>query len=440
MFIDSLQNRDSKTIAGLQKLRFFPNSVVGGHGCHVIEEDGRHLLDFSASWGAASLGYAHPAVVDAVSSAIKNQAGASILSTVNQPAVELAERLLDIVPGTQDHRVWLGHSGSDAIEAALRSIMAATNRSRIISFVGAYHGGTSGSMSISGHSSQAGASKHSGSLFLPYPDPYRPFMGDATGQKVLELLDYHLSTDCPADQVAALFVEPIMSDGGLIVPPPGFLKAIERRLRPHGVLIVCDEVKVGMGRTGMWHCFEHENICPDIVVLGKGLGGGLPLSAVVGPEKILNIAQAFAMETTCGNPVCASAGLRVIKTIQEEHLIENATEQGNFILTELRNWADSCSLVGDVRGRGLVIGIELVKEDKDRTPAVSETAKVVYRAYELGLVVYYVGLNSNVLELTPPLVLSRSEASRGVDILKQAITDVAQGRVPDEKIKGFQGW
>lgn len=440
MLINSLQNRDSKTISGLQKLRFFPNSIVGGHGCHVIEEDGRQLLDFSASWGAASLGYAHPAVVDAVSCAVKNQAGASILSAVNQPAVELAERLLKIVPSIQDNRVWLGHSGSDAIEAALRSIMAATNRSRIISFVGAYHGGTTGSMSISGHSSQAAAPKYSGSLFLPYPDPYRPFMGDVTGQKVLDLLDYHLSTDCPADQIAALFVEPIMSDGGLIVPPPGFLKAIESRLRPHGVLIVCDEVKVGMGRTGMWYCFEHENINPDIVVMGKGLGGGLPLSAVVGPEKILNVAQAFAMETTCGNPVCASAGLSVLKTIQNEKLIEHATETGNYILTELRKWADSCSLVGDIRGRGLAIGIELVKDDKDRMPAVTETAKVVYRAYELGLIVYYVGLNSNVLELTPPLVLSQSEASQGIEILKQAITDVEHGLVPDEKIEGYQGW
>jgi 4-aminobutyrate aminotransferase len=440
MVLDSLQNRDSNTIAGLQKLRFFPNSIVGGHGCHVVEEDGRELLDFSAGWGAASLGYAHPALVDAVSCAVQNQAGASILSAVNQPAVELAEQLLKIVPGGQDNRVWLGHSGSDANEAALRSIMVATNRPRIISFFGAYHGGTSGSMSISGHSSQAGAPKHSGALFLPYPDPYRPFMGDATGQKILELLDYHLSTDCPADQTAALFVEPIMSDGGLIVPPPGFLKAIESRLRPHGVLIVCDEVKVGMGRTGMWHCFEHENICPDVVVMGKGLGGGLPLSAVVGPKKILDIAQSFAMETTCGNPVCASAGLSVLETIQKDSLIQHAAETGNYILTELRKWADSCSLVGDVRGRGLVIGIELVKDDKDRTPAASETAKVVYRAYELGLILYYVGLNSNVLELTPPLVINRSEAGQGVEILKQAINDVECGRVPDKKIEGFQGW
>jgi 4-aminobutyrate aminotransferase len=440
MGVDSLQTRDRKTIAGLQKLRFFPNSIVAGHGCHVVEEDGRHLLDFSASWGAASLGYAHPAVVDAVSGALKHQAGASILSAVNQPAVELAEQLLEIVPGRQDNRVWLGHSGSDAIEAGLRSIMAASDRSRIISFVGAYHGGTTGSMSISGHSSQAAAPKYSGSLFLPYPDPYRPFMGDETGQKILELLDYHLSTDCPADQIAAVFIEPIMSDGGLIVPPPGFLRGLESRLRPHGVLIVCDEVKVGMGRTGMWHCFEHENIRPDMVVMGKGLGGGLPLSAVVGPEKILNIAQAFAMETTCGNPVCASAGLSVLKTIQQDHLIEHAAETGNYMITELRKWADTCSLVGDVRGRGLAIGIELVKNDKDRTPAVSETAKVVFRAYELGLIIYYVGMNSNVLEMTPPLILSHSEASQGLNILKQAITDVEHGRVADKKIEGYQGW
>lgn len=437
---NSLQSRDSMTIAGLQKLRFSPNSVIRGQGCYLEEEDGRRLLDFSASWGAASLGYAHPAIVDAVSSAVQNQAGASILSAVNQPAIELAEKLLEIVPNTQNNRVWLGHSGSDAIDATLRSIMASTGRSRIISFIGAYHGGTTGSMSISGHSCQAASPKFPGTLFLPYPNPYRPFMGDSTGQAILELLDYHLSSDCPPNEVAAIFIEPIMSDGGLIIPPLGFLKALESRLRPHDVIIVCDEVKVGLGRSGMLHCFQHENINPDIIVLGKGLGGGLPLSAVVGPEKILNYAQAFAMQTTCGNPVCASAGLGVLKTILDEGIIEHTKTTGNFLLNELQKWAHNCSLIGDIRGRGFVIGIELIKNKDNRLPAVLETAKVVYRAYELGLVIYYVGLNSNVLELTPPLILSQKEGLQGIEILKQAILDVENGLVPDEKIENFKGW
>ncbi|MEJ2165218.1 MAG: aspartate aminotransferase family protein [Desulfobacterales bacterium] len=436
----SLQARDAAAIADIQKLRFFPHSIVAGEGTRLIEEDGRRLLDLSASWGAASLGYAHPALQGALTAAIGKQPGASILSAVNQPAVELAEKLLSIVPGPAQRRVWLGHSGSDANEAALRAIMAASGRSRILSFVGAYHGGTAGSMSISGHSSQAGAAKLAGSLFLPYPNPYRPFLNDPTGNSVLELLDYHLNADCPAEEVAAIFIEPIMSDGGLIVPPPGFFKGIEDRLRPHGALIVCDEVKVGLGRSGKLHCFQHEGVIPDIVTFGKGLGGGIPLSAVVGPADILNVAQAFALETTCGNPISASAGLAVLKTIEDEHLSDHAAEIGAWLLQGLKDMAGRHPLIGDVRGRGLVIGIELVRDKSTREPAPVETAKVVYRAYELGAVVYYVGLFSNVLELTPPLILSRPEAEDALQILEQAISDVEQGRVPDEKISGFKGW
>ena len=231
-----------------------------------------------------------------------------------------------------------------------------------------------------------------------------------------------------------------MSDGGLIVPPSGFLKAIEDRLRPHGALVVCDEVKVGLGRTGKWHCFQHEEIAPDVVTFGKGLGGGLPLSAAVGPAHILDVAQAFALETTCGNPISASAGLAVLATIEKENLPAHAAEIGHQLLSGFRAMAGRHPLMGDVRGRGLVLGIELVKDQGTREPASIETAKVVYRAYELGAVLYYVGLHSNVLELTPPLILRRREAEEALEILDQAITDVEQGRVSDEKIRHFQGW
>jgi 4-aminobutyrate aminotransferase len=253
-------------------------------------------------------------------------------------------------------------------------------------------------------------------------------------------LDYHLAADCPPEDVAAVFVEPIMSDGGLIVPPAGFLKAVEDRLRPHDALIVCDEVKVGLGRSGKWHCFLHEGITPDVVTFGKGLGGGLPLSAVVGPADILDVTQAFAMETTCGNPISASAGLAVLKTIGEKNLPDRAVEIGRQLLSGFQDMANRHQMIGDVRGRGLALGIELVKNKRSREPAPVETAKVVYRAYELGAVLYYVGMHSNVLELTPPLVLRRREAEEALEILNQSITDVERGRVSDEKIRDFQGW
>jgi 4-aminobutyrate aminotransferase len=436
----TLYERDERALSKLQKLRFFPLAVTGGEGCYLIDETGRRLLDFSASWGAASLGHAHPALRQAVDRAIASQAGASTLSAANEPAIRLAEKLLERIPGGVDQRVWLGHSGSDANETVARAVVAATGRRRIISFAGAYHGGTAGSMAISAHSVQKHAVRASGLHVIPYADPYHPYGHDSTGGRIIEELEASFQNDCPPSEVAALFVEPIMSDGGLIVPAPGFMKRLAELCRSHGILIVSDEVKVGMGRSGRFNCIEHENVRPDILVLGKGLGGGLPLSAAIGPAEIMNFAPSFSMQTLHGNPICAAAGSAVLDTLSKERLIDNAAEVGARLQTGLKALAGRHEIIGDVRGRGLAIGVELVADRQTRTAAKKQTAQLVYRAFELGLVLYYVGANSNVLEMTPPLTLSAEEAEDAISILDQALADVAQGRVADGIAAGFEGW
>lgn len=434
----SLGERDARVIANIARLRFSPLSLIGGRGNRLVEEGGRELLDLSASFGPAILGYSHPAITQAVAAACANMAGASLLAFPNENAVALAEELLRLTPGSGERRVWFGHSGSDANDCAMRVVQAATGRSRFISFIGSYHGNLSGSMSVSGHTAMTHSLPRAGLLLLPYPDLYHPRF---SAEDVLKLLDYQFATTCPPQQVAAIFIEPLMADGGLIVPPAGFLAAIQQRCRRHGIQIIVDEVKVGLARSGRLHCFQHEELQPDLVVFGKGLGGGLPISALIGPKSIMDHAPAFALQTTAGNPVTTAAARAVLRAIAEEGLVERAHRIGAALSAALRALSARQSMIGDVRGRGLALGVELVSDRTSREPVpVSTTAKVIYRAYQLGAVFFYVGLRGNVLELTPPLTLDIAEAEQGVAIIDQALTDVTRGMVSDAEVAPFMMW
>jgi 4-aminobutyrate aminotransferase len=432
--------RDAASVAGIEKLRFGPFAIKSGEGNTLVTEDGRRLIDFSASWGAASLGHGHPAIVDAVTRTLKSMPSASILSTTHEPGVALAEKLLSITPGGDDRRVWFGHSGSDANETVIRAIEAATGKKRVIAFIGAYHGGTALSMSVSGHTAQSHAAPRPGLFLLPYPNTYRPHFPGQVGEVALAQLDYLLATVCPPHDTAAIIFEAIQADGGLLVPPPGFIAAIAERAKRHGILLVCDEVKVGLARTGMMHAFDADGVVPDLISFGKGLGGGLPLSAVVGPASILDRTTAFAMQTLCGNPVSCAAGLAVLETIEHEKLTANTTARGQQLMDGLKKLAEKHPLIGDIRGRGLAIGVELVTDRTSKEPASKACQKIVYRCFELGLLVFYVGMKSNVLELTPPLTLTEQEAAEGLAILDQAIDDVTADRVPDAAIAAYAGW
>ncbi len=349
-----------------------------------------------------------------------------------------------MVPGPGDRRVYLGHAGSDANDVALRACRHATGRRRVVTFEHSYHGGIGLAMGVSGVHVESGTQAASDSTFVPYPDPLRPHSPGAQGvaDASLQAVEAELSQN----DVACLIVEPILADGGLVVPPDGFLSSLQELCSRFSVPLICDEVKVGLGRPGLLHAFQHDGVTPDIVTFGKSLGGGLPLSAAVGPAAILDGPTASALLTTAGNPICTAAGRAVLRTLVAEDLPAAAAAAGARLMAGLREVANGSSSgddlagerIGDIRGRGLAIGVDLVADRQTLRRDFSLAQKTVYRAWQLGAVMYYVG--GNVLEITPPLVITDEEVDRAVDIVGQAIADAARGVVTDAEVAPYAGW
>jgi 4-aminobutyrate aminotransferase len=278
---------------------------------------------------------------------------------------------------------------------------------------------------------------------VPYPDAYRHPLGvDAAADEraVLEAIETALATTCPARETAAILIEPIQSDGGILAPSAAFLQGVEAICRRGGILLAIDEVKVGMGRTGTWAAHHASGVTPDLVILGKALGGGLPLSAVIGPAELLDAEPAMALFTTAGNPLSCAAALAAIQSSETRELLANAERVGAHLVAGLAGLRARHEAIGDIRGRGLVVGVDLVDDRATKAPATTVAAKVSFRAAELGLAVFLVGMHSNVLEITPPLCLTADDADEGVAILDRALSDVERGLVSDEAVAAYAGW
>lgn len=434
--------RDARFIGDAIKMRYTPFVLAGGEGSRLIDPEGRRFLDFSAIWSLANLGYSERRVRDAVVAQLDRTMVSGLNSTVNIPAGELAERLVELTPGAFEKKVWFGLSGSDASEAAQRLILRQTGKRRIISFIGSWHGTTDATMALSGH--PAFSSFGSAAVTkVPYPNPYRnPFGGDAknvTDQCLGFLEEYLFRTVCPPEDVAAIFVEGVQADSGDVVPPPDFLPKLRALCDRHDILLVLDEVKVGLGRTGAWYSYQHGGIAADVTLLGKSLGGGLPLSAIVARSEVLDVGTGLALYTISGNATSCAAGLATIDVIERDGLVARSAIGGARLssgLQALRRYDQ----VGDVRGLGMICGVELVEDRTSKKPDQRMAAKVVYRAWQLGLIVFYAGMWGNVIEITPPLILDDAEIDEGIAILDQAIADVLDGRVSDDDIATFAGW
>lgn len=439
------ERRDNELIADSLKLRYTPFAVARGEGAYLFDLDGRRYLDFSAGWAVAQLGYDDARVRQAIERQVRQTTFAGLISAINTPALDLAEKLISLTPGDFPRKVWFGQSGSDASEVAQRLVLRATGRRRLVSFIGSWHGTTDAAMGLSGHPSFAATPGGAHVTKAPYPNPYRPPFGDTgespeeLGERCLRFLeDYLFHTICPPQDVAAVFVEAVQSDAGDIVPPLTFLAGLRALCDRHGILLVVDEVKTGLGRTGRMFAFEHSGITPDLVLLGKALGGGLPMSAIVGRAEVLD-AGSGDLFTTVGNATCCAAGLATICALEEDGLIEQAAANGRYLHDRLAS-LEKYDIVGDVRGLGLIQGVELVRDRGSKAPHQPAAAKIVYRAWELGLILFYAGNWGNVLEITPPLVLTRDQIDEGVAILHQSIADVLAGKVSDEAVAPYAGW
>ena len=436
--------RDKNVISDVMKLRFYPFVAETGKGALLTDPDGKTYLDFSAGWGVANTGYSHPRVIKAVSRAVRKSSFLPTISVPNRESIELAEKLVTLMPGNFEKAVWYGHSGSDANEFIAKIVPFATGKSRILTFIGAYHGQSMGSYFMSGHPAQNRFIGGGNIVKLPYPYCYR-----CAFEKEKETCDlfclryienYIFEAVTSPDQIGAVVIEAIQCDGGDVVPAEGFLRGLEVLCRKYDILFIIDEVKIGFGRTGKMFGFENWGVTPDAIVVGKPIGGGQPLSAVVGRKELLNASVGMHLFTTAGNPVACAAAIENIAIIQEEKLAENAKVMGDYLLERFNQLKEKYPVIGDVRGKGLVVGVELVEDVKTKTPASEMAALVIYRAFELGLIIFVSGIKSNVLEITPPLIITKEQADQAVTIIKQALDDAISGKVSMEKLDDFAGW
>ena len=436
--------RENAAIGSSMKIRFYPLVVQSSAGTRVTDVDGNDYLDFIASGGVAQVGYGHPVVRAAIAAELDASWTTMHCCYPHARAVELAEQLLGMFRNDVETRAWFGTTGSDANDCLARMLPAATGRPRLITFVGSYHGQTAGSAGMSGHGAQAAVMGPGNVTKVPYPDPYRCSWGpcdrDGCSLKCLEFIDeYAFRGVSPGADTAAVVMEPIQSDGGDVVPPRNFIPALRELCDSYGTWLVFDEVKTGLGRTGTMFAHESDAVTADAVSLGKPLGGGLPLSAVLGRKELLD-QEILALYTLGGSPAPTAAGLAVLDVLRSERLFVNARDRGLELLEGLRSLMADHPLIGDVRGRGLMVGVELVTDRTTREPATRDAARVAYRCFELGLLVIYCGRFSNVIEMTPPLTITSGDIREMLTVLDRALADIEAGLFDDAKLAPYSGW
>jgi 4-aminobutyrate aminotransferase len=413
--------------------RVYPLAVKRAAGAVVEDVDGNRFLDFAAGIAVNSTGHCHPRVVQAIqdqAARLLHICGADFYDPVY---IRLADRLSKLAPGNGPKKVFLGNSGAEAVEAALKLARNHTGRPHILAFFGAFHGRTMGAVSLTASKSvyhRGFGPLLTGVTHVPYAYCYRcahhlTYPGcDLACVKYIE--DVLFVRSVPHDEVAAVFVEPVQGEGGYIVPPDGWLTRLRALCDKYGILLVDDEVQAGIGRTGKMLAIEHWGVEPDIVCLAKALASGMPLSAMITREEVMTWPPGAHGSTYGGNPVCCEAAQATLDVIEEEGLLENAGRLGARLMDHLCDLAKESRLIGDVRGLGLMIGVELVKDKQARTKAKRERNDVVLGCFKRGLILLPCGDNS--VRFSPPLTITEAEADIAFEIFADALLEV-EGKV-----------
>jgi len=410
--------------------RSYPLVAKRGRGCRVEDVDGNEFLDFAAGIAVTSTGHCHPEVVKAIQEQAAELIHISGTDFYNEPLTQLAEKLSAIAPMRGPHRVFYGNSGAEAVECAIKLARYHTGRQHIIAFFGAFHGRTMGALSLTASKPQQ--KRRFGPLMpgvthVRYPYAYRGCTGGPQEEEAFSLgcaryIEEKLfKTILPPEEVAAIVVEPIQGEGGYVVAPDNFLRELRGICDRHGIMLVADEVQSGAGRTGKWWAIQHSGVEPDIVCSAKGIASGMPLGVCLSKAEVMDWVPGSHASTFGGNPVSLAAALATIDILEREG-IANAAKVGAKILDRLNGWKKSHALVGDVRGRGLMIGVELVKNKETREPVTDLRNRVEEVAFEKGLII--LGCGETSIRLCPPLIVSEDEAMVGLDILEDALTQV----------------
>lgn len=422
--------KDSKFVSP-SSTKEYPLVVKTASGNMLEDVDGNKFLDFTAGVAVCSTGHCHPDVIEAIKHQTELLIHMSGADFYNPLQMELAEKLSKISPGNATKRTFFGNSGAEAVEAAFKLARYHTKRPMVIAFYNAFHGRTMGALSLTG--SKLTQRKGffpliPGVVHVPYAYCYRCHYGltkEKCGMWCTEWIKEELfQTVVPPEEVAAIFVEPVQGEGGYIVPPKEFHEQLYKLTREFGILYVADEVQAGMGRTGKMFACEHFGIVPDIITLAKGIASGMPISATVASQKIMDWGPGTHASTFGGNPVSIAAALKTIELL-ENGLIANAARIGAYIMKQIKAMEKAHRLIGDVRGLGLMIGIELVTDKKTKERAVKERNELLHKTFKKGLLL--LGCSCNTVRLCPSLLTTTEEADTALTIFEECLEELEKG-------------